>query len=104
MNEDKKRISEFIDTLRQFNFAQTVDKAGDCLPDSDLYYRKTSGGRFLVFNHYNKKHRAEFQGFDCWLSTYGPADEVGLKKAQKIETVQLGFQIERDWPLIEQYL
>ena len=104
MNEHKERVSNFIGTLERYGFAKTVEKIGEYLPDSDLYCRKIDANRYLIFNHYNKKHRAEFQGFDCWIGTYNTADEIGVQKAQGVEQVRLSFQIERDWPLIAKYL
>ncbi len=38
------------------------------------------------------------------MSTYNAESEIGDKKALKVETVQLGFQIERDWEMISNYL
>lgn len=104
MNEHKERISNFIDTLESYGFTKTLDKIGEYSSDADLYYRKIDANRYLIFNHYAKKHRAEFQGFDCWIGTYNSADEIGVKKAQGIEQVRLSFQIERDWPLVSNYL
>ena len=104
MNKDKEIISDFISTLELHGFHKTVDAIGDYSPNADLYYRLVDKNRYLVFNHYAKKSRAEFQGFDCWVSTYNSEHEIGTEKAQHVEQVQLSFQIERDWHFIEQYL
>lgn len=90
--------------LKRYGFSETVDSINEYSIEADLYYRSIGGKRYLVFNHYNKKRKADLQGFDCWISTYNSENEIGKKKAIQIEDVRLSFQVERDWHLIASLL
>jgi hypothetical protein len=104
MKDDNVNISSLIYELNQNGFLKTVDSINEYSNDADLYYRKIDSHQYLIFNHYNKKHKANLQGFDCWVSTYKLEMEIGKKKAIQTNSVQLSFQIDRDWGLITQYL
>jgi hypothetical protein len=104
MKDNNVNILSLIYELNQNGFLKTVDSINEYSNDADLYYRKIDNQKYLIFNHYNKKHKANLQGFDCWVSTYNLEMEIGKKKALQTNSVQLSFQIGRDWELIAHYL
>lgn len=104
MIEYKKNIVGALAELERHRFSKTVDSINEYSTEADLYYRNIGGKRYLVFNHYNKKRRADLQGFDCWISTYNSENEIGKKKAIQTEDVRLSFQVERDWHLVASLL
>jgi hypothetical protein len=97
-------ISKLITDLSNSGFSKTVDTLNEYSTNADLYFRSIGNQQFIVFNHYNKKSKDHFQGFDCWLSNYKDQSEIGKIKALQIEEIRLGFQFSRDWELITKYL
>lgn len=96
--------SNLIAKLQSYGFKKTNDIIGEYSKDADLYFRKIDNQKYIVFNHYNKNRKEHLQGFDCWISTYKSENDIGKSNAMQTDEVRLGFQLERDWDLIAQYL
>jgi len=106
-NNDYKHkfdIDGLIAKFSELNFTKTVDSISSYSSNNPpLYYKYIGNGKYIVFNHWNydKKNK---DGFDCWLAIYANEEQVGKKKPIDLQKLRLGFQLERDLPLIEQYL
>jgi hypothetical protein len=68
-----------------------------------IYYKQVADKEFLVFNHWNIKNKSN-DGLDSWLATYTDEKQIGNKKPTARQSIRLGFHLDRDFPLIEQYL
>ena len=98
------KMKEAIIQLENRGFQKSVDTISEYSPNADLYYRQIDENRFIIFNHYNKKKKEMLQGFDCWISEYKSASEIGKKKALKTEDVKLTFDFQNDWQLLSSYI
>ncbi|MCC6583568.1 MAG: hypothetical protein IT271_07685 [Chitinophagales bacterium] len=94
---------ELISKLKEWNFVKTIDSLGSFCKGNPLYYKSLGSKKYLVFNHYNSEYK-DNDGFDCWLATFNKDKEIGLKRPTDNQSIQLSFNIDRDFILIKNYL
>lgn len=93
-------ILETISFLLKEGFTRTTDEICQYSRNADLYYKKIGLEKYVVFNHYNKDKKEEFQGFDVWVSKYKSDKAIGKEKHNGNDSVVLSFKLERDKTLI----
>mgnify|MGYP006981486727 CR=1 FL=1 len=96
-------INQLLSKFEEWRFKKTVDKINSYGGNPTLYYKKISDKKFLVFSHwhYNSKSR---DGFDSWIATYLNENQIGTKKPVELLDIRSGFRLDRDFPLIKEYL
>lgn len=93
-----------VSNLGEWGFSKAVDNIGSYKSNNpSIYYKRLINREFLVFSHNNTN--LEFKdSFDCWIATYYHENQIGLKKPIDLREIRLGFLLERDLPLIINYL
>jgi len=106
-NHDYKHkfdINQLIAKFDELHFSKTVDSINSYSSNNPpLYYKSVGDRKYLVFNHWNCNSKFK-DGFDGWIATYKNEKQIGKKKPNDLQEVCLGFLLDRDFPLIEQYL
>ena len=93
-------VQQLIKRFQDCNFSSAIE---EYYPNNKLYFKKINENKFLVFNHFNAKEKG-MDGFDCWISEYRNAKQIGLvKPSKKSISVKLSFKIERDFDLVKEY-
>lgn len=100
----KFHINQLLNKFDELHFSKTVDNINSySSKNPPLYYKGIGNRKYIVFNHWN--YMSEYtDGFDCWLAIYANENQIGKEKPLELQEIILGFQLERDLPLIEQYL
>ncbi len=97
-------ISQLISKFDDWKFSKTTDLISSYSSDNPpLYYKRIADTKFIVFNHWNANTKYT-DGFDCWIATYSNEKQIGNKKPLELKEIRLGFRLDRDFSLIEQYL
>lgn len=106
MDTRKDKIRETISDLKDNGFIQTLDRITTYSENADLYFMQVIGSEneFVVLNHYCKKCRVEFQGFDLWVSTFEKQEDIGRKPPISNQMIKRCFDIDRDLKLLLQTL
>jgi len=100
----KFEINELLTKFEEWSFSKTIDKINSySSKNPPLYYKKVADNKFLVFNHWNTNTK-HTDGFDCWIATYNNEKQIGLKKPLELKDIRLGFRLERDYSLIQDFL
>lgn len=106
-NDDYKHkfeISQLIAKFDELNFSKTVDTINSYSSNNPpLYYKNVGDKKYIVFIHrnYNSKNT---DCFDGWLATYTNEEQIGKKKPIEFQDFRLGFRLDRDFSLIEQFI
>jgi hypothetical protein len=95
--------SKLLSKFNEWNFSKTIDTAGSYCKESPLYYKLIENKKYLVFNHFNA-NRKDLDGFDSWIATYSDEKQIGNKRPLSVQDVRLGFNLDRDFELIKQYV
>jgi len=100
----KFEIEQLLLKFDEWKFLKTTDIISSYSTENPpLYYKHIGDRKFLVFNHWNVNTKYT-DGFDCWIATYSDEKQIGNKKPLDLQDIRLGFRLDRDFPLIEQYL
>lgn len=101
---DRFRISQVIDRLAELGFEKSEDVTNSIFTRSDLYYKQTGAGQYLVFSHFNKYDAYFPEGVDCYLAPFGSIMQHKQVPEPTLKVIRNSFQIDRDFSLIENYL
>ena len=104
MDNYKQKILNFLSKLNDNGFIRKTDIIGEYNKDSDIYIRKISQNKFIIFVHFNKKRRFEIQGFDCYISSYDSEKEIEKEIAIQKTSIPFNINLETDWNLMDSYL
>lgn len=98
------QIKRIIIELNNWGFKKTTDKISSYSSiKPPLYYKQINNEEYLIFNHWATETKYD-DGFDCWIGIYQNEKLIGKKEPLEINTVQLGFDLDRDITLIEEFL
>ena len=105
-------VQQILSKLKDWNFKKTIDAKSCITTNAPLYYKRVGNDKYLIFTHWNagrytdKKKKHYKDGFDCWLAKFENEKHIGKKKIadEDLSTIRLGFDLDRDMSLIEQYL
>uniref|UniRef100_UPI00404B081B hypothetical protein n=1 Tax=Fulvivirga sp. TaxID=1931237 RepID=UPI00404B081B len=97
----RNHISETLYWLK--GFANKIDENDDFSENAMLFYRKCKNGKYVVINHFKRKDRIEFQGFDSWICDYRVNAEPGIDSPIEIKQIKLGLKLPEDLSVLEQY-
>lgn len=97
-------IKQLLSKFDEWAFSKSTDNINSYSSNNPpLYYKRIDDRKFLVFNHWNANTKYT-GGFDSWIATYSNEKQIGNKKPLDLQDIRLGFRLDRDYPLIEQYL
>lgn len=99
----KFEVQHLLSKLEEWKFDKTIDIASSITNNAPLYYKKVEGNKYLIFTHFNSKSNT-YDGFDCWIATFAKTGHIGNKKPLTLQTVSLGFILDRDFELIKNYI
>ncbi|MGB0887575.1 MAG: hypothetical protein ACPGSL_05605 [Vicingaceae bacterium] len=99
----KFEVKQLISKFEEWNFNETTDYVGAFQVNNPLYYKNIGNKRFIVFNHYNSTD-SNNDGFDSWIASFDKEKQIGTKKPNEIQTIQLNFQLKRDFNLIKDFV
>ncbi len=97
------KIKTVLEKLEEWGFKTSIDQAGGFHKGNTIHYRYVGNNNYIVFNYFNPKSPRE-SGFDSWTAVFAHESHVGNKMPLGLEQIRFSFQLERDYPLIEQYL
>jgi hypothetical protein len=95
--------SKLLSKFNEWKFSKTIDNIGSYSKKALLYYKLIESKKYLVFNHYNSE-RKDLDCFDSWIATYSDEKQIGNKKPLSLQDLRLGFNLDRDFELIKQYV
>ncbi len=99
----KFEVQHLLSKLEEWKFDKTIDINSSITNNAPLYYKKVEGNKYLIFTHFNSKSNT-YDGFDCWIATFAKTGHIGNKKPLSLQTVSLGFILDRDFELIKNYV
>lgn len=101
----KYELDETLLLLQKLKFNRTIDTMGEFTRLAPLYYKQIRADEFLVFNHYNIKEKALYQGFDCWLVRCEPgiSEDINQRRVLYKKQLKANFKINNDYHLISAY-
>ncbi|OJW81840.1 MAG: hypothetical protein BGO69_15185 [Bacteroidetes bacterium 46-16] len=101
LTHEKYMLQKFA----EWQMSKSIDKIGTLLKGSDIFYKKIDNKTYLLFNnHTSNVSGYTYKTFDCFLAKYKNLKEIGSKAPSSLETLILGFKLERDLNLVEKFV
>lgn len=97
-------VNHLLSKFDEWNFSKTVDIVGAFRKDDNLYYKNIGDKKYLVFHHFMEKQLNTMDCFECWVATYMNENQIGHVKPTQLRDIRLGFDIDKDFNLIKDYL
>lgn len=96
-------IEQLLKKLQEWSFKKAIDIYGNFSKGSYIYYKNVGNNKFLVFNHF-KSQSGTVEGFDSWLANFNSEQQISAGRASFVESVTMGFHINKHFGLISQYV
>lgn len=96
--------NQLLSKFDEWNFTKRIDTVGAFHKGDTLYYKNIGDKKYLVFNHFNGQNHNTNDCFDIWFATYMNESQIGNKKPLDQQGICYGFDLDRDFHLIKDYL
>lgn len=95
------KTNEILKAFKNWKLKKSYSKSGGFNEGHYLFYKKIVEDQYLVFNHIQKD---DFSCFDCWHARFKSESGIGKRSPLEYTSIQLHFDLERDFELIKNYV
>lgn len=101
---NKFEVQQLLLKIDNWGFKKTVEIKGEIsMQGTPLYYKNLDNIKYLIFSHHIFKGN-DHDIFDCWVATFANEKHIGKTTPLGLQTIRLGFHLDRDFQLIKDYL
>lgn len=101
-NEEFK-IQKLLLKLSEFGFKEIINHQSNFFVKGNILYKNINDFKYLIFIKYMNNHLKRLQ-FECYLAEYNNEKDIELKSPSRCKEISCCFDIEKDYPEINQYL